>query len=308
MMFKILNKLYINNGANLTSYAFVAEIDAEITEMMNDFPWYMQQEPEELLQRLSPGFVSTLTWMRHILHSCICVQRVRMYRPFLKPLVGDAWEKCVDASTSVLSIYKSLRSPNVARFQRSQKMHVQAYQVFSAAIAMATFLLVEMPSNAEILRADIELVIDDLHSHSASVDENRGVALIIDGSKVIRRILSLYDARCRHALRDASMQDARSGNSTNTQPEEPPTALVPAIFSVFGGETSAHRYLERCAIEYIVNDPGATQGSTSTGGLSNTILEMTAWDTLIDPGQWGQWGDALWADLDSVLSMETESL
>lgn len=307
-IFKIFNKLYIDNGANLSSYAYVSEIDAEVDELLDSFPWYLQDDFETLRHQLSPNFASVVTWMRHILQSCICIQRVRMYRPFLKPLVGDAWQKCVMASTSALTVYKSLRSPNVSRFQRSQKMHVQAYQVFSAAVALSTFLLVEMPSNADIIRADIELVTDDLQSHSITVDEDRRIPLIADGRKVIRRILGLYDARCRHALKTSIAQDERSDTNDSAHSDEAPTALVPAIFSVFGGESSARRYLERCAIEYIVNDQPSEEMATSSTSLSTTILEMSAWDALIDPGQWGHWGDTLWADLDSVLSAENDTM
>ncbi|CAM1505879.1 Fc.00g115160.m01.CDS01 [Cosmosporella sp. VM-42] len=303
-IFKVLNKLYVNNGSNLTSYSFITQIDDEIDEIFDEFPWYLQDDPGNVRQMLSPSFVNVITWMRHILQSCICIQRVRMYRPFLNPVVGNAWERCVAASTSALAIYKSLRSPNIARFQRSQKMHVQAYQVFSAAVALATFLLVEMPSNANIIRSDIELVIEDLHSHSKSVDEARWIPLIADGRRVIRRILGLYDARCKRALRSSPTQDGRAGSAPTVQPDDAPTALVPAIFSVFGGESTAHRYLERCAIEYIVNDPTSVEGSAATNGISTTIMEMSAWDALIDPNQWGQWGDILWADLDSVLAQQ----
>ncbi|KAF7558024.1 hypothetical protein G7046_g5920 [Stylonectria norvegica] len=307
-LFKLLNKLYINNGAKLSSYSFISEIDAEISEIEEEYPWYLRSDPETLRRRLSPGFVNIITWMRHILHSCICIQRVRMYRPFLNPVIGDSWQRCVAASTSALSVYKSLRSPDIARFQRSQKMHVQSYQVFSAAVAMSTFLLVEIPSNSEIIRADIELVIEDLQSHSKTVEKERWVPLIADGRRVVSRILALYDARCKYNQKRGTMQGGSMVEAPHVQPSDAPTALVPAIFSVFGGESSTHRYLERCAIDYIVNDTASVEGTMPNGGPAAAALETSAWDALIDPSSWGQWGDAFWADLDSVLVPYAEAL
>ncbi|KAF7552727.1 hypothetical protein G7Z17_g4116 [Cylindrodendrum hubeiense] len=271
---------------------------------MDEFPWYLKDSPELLMSRLSPNFFTTITWMRHILHSCICVQRVRMYRPFLNPLVGDSWERCVAGSTSALAVYKALRKPNIARFQRSQKMHVQSYQIFSAAVALATFLLVEMPSNADCIRADIEIVLEDLQVHSASVDETRSVPLIADGGRIIERILSLYDARKNYVQKSTTAPEGGLGPTPPIQHDDAPTALVPAIFSVFGGESTAHRYLERCAIEYIVND--TTPGETSTSGSNATVFDLAGFDGAIDSSFWSPWGDALWADLGSVLTLETE--
>lgn len=172
-------------------------------------------------------------------------------------------------------------------------MHVQAYQIFSVAVALATLLLVEMPSNADMIRADIELVIEDLHFHNMSVEAVRRVPLISDGSRVIRRILGLYDARCKH--------------QSSTQQDEAPTSLVPAISYVFGGESSARRYLERCSIDYINGDTATTEGGNLRNSYSG-ISELAVWDALLDPVQSGQLDDGFWLDLDAYLGLNAKEV
>jgi hypothetical protein len=207
-------------------------------------------------------------------------------------------------------------------------MHVQAYQVFSAAVALATFLLVEMPSHAGVLRADIEIVLEDLNSYSCTLDKERRMPLVSDGQKVIHRILALYDARRRLQSRIS-----QAGNGTEDlhkvgQTGDTPEALVPAIYSVFGGESTARRYLERCAIDYILNEPtgNALSGAglqnhsgemldassvgeifMSTDDLSSDGTNMPLWNGLFDSSNWGQWGELLLADLDTFLVTGTES-
>lgn len=302
-IFQVWGKLYMDNGAHLSSYSFIAQIDAEVTEVTNRFPWYLKDDPETLRQRLSPGFANMILWMRHILESSIYTQRVRLYRPFLNPLVGDSWRRCVTASTSVLAVYKALRATDVARFQRSQKMHVQAYQAFAAAVALATFLLVEMPSNANTIRTDIELVAEDLMCLNRDVDDNRRIPLISEGSRIIKRILRLCDARYKNSNHSCTASNEGSGDAGAREHNEAPTALVPVISHILGGESSAQRYLERCSIDYMVNGASTAEDGTGSGGMYDVEFELAAWDALLDPSQSEQWNDAFWADLDARIGL-----
>lgn len=62
-----------------------------------------------------------------------------------------------------------------------------------------------------------------------------------------------------------------------------PTALVPGIFAVFGGESSARKYLERCAIAYAVNDDPAILNDV--GCASSAVSGSSSWETLLDAGE-----------------------
>ncbi|KAL1836995.1 hypothetical protein VTK73DRAFT_4847 [Phialemonium thermophilum] len=171
------------------------------------------------------------------------------------------------------------------------------------------------------------MVIGDLEPFAAAAGEARCVPLVADGLKVLRRILALYDAS-----RDARGDDSGSGSGStrgeqgggrttvdggrggNAAPSEggrgsghdPPTALVPAIFSVFGGETSARKYLERCTIDYIINDDQSEVGDeaqtpvggTAAAGGSSSSLDRFMWDTLLDASVWGDSWDGNWPGLE----------
>ena len=316
-IFKVLNRLYANNGAGLSSYAFISTIDAEITAITDQFPWYFQihqeeEPPSSTTPALSPRpFTPNLTsihWTHHLLHSCISVQRVRMYRPFLHHPSGDPWRRCVAAATSALAVYRRLRSRDVARFRRSQRAHVQAYQTFSTAVVLATFLLVERPPDDDAcvraIREDVDMAVADLRPFalaSAGTGDARCLPMVADGVRALNRILALYDARRSRgdSSNSSSSSGARSGGDA-------PTALVPAIFSVFGGEASARKYLERCTIEYIINEePGGGGGGGGGGSADAAVAAAVAsldgfmWEALLDPSVWGDPGDGgCWADLD----------
>ena len=172
-------------------------------------------------------------------------------------------------------------------------MRVQSYQIVSAAMVLATFLLVERPPDPHQIRADIDMVMVDLQSlvSSPSERDTRSVPLVTDGIRVVQRILTLYDSRPT-----ISGRDNRSHRTS-----DPPTSLAPAISQVFGGgEASAHNYLalERCAIDYIVNDNVAGRDTTINSSLV-AHLDGFAWGSpLIDLSS--DW-EGLLIDLDCVV-------
>lgn len=299
----------MNNGANLSSYAFVAGIDNEMMAIMEDYPWYLRSEENSPLIYISPQIKKVLLWILHSLHSCICIQRIRMFRPFIHHDFGDALHRCVAASSSALAVYKSLRNPDIARFRRSQKMHFQAYQVFAAAVTMSTLLLVEMPPNAEPIRSDIELILEDLHACNELVGDSRLIPLISDGEKVIRRILGLYDVRLKRGPKETRNH---TRGFASGQPLNAAITLVPQISSVFGGESSARRYLERCATEQSEGSTGSTERSADRATIPADMelftdpLDLSAWDEFIDLGAWSQLGEDMWTEFDSTIAMGLE--
>lgn len=183
-------------------------------------------------------------------------------------------------------------------------MHVHAYQVFSVAVALSTLLLVEMPSNPKPIRSDIELVLEDLGFHGANFDSSRWIPLISDGCRVIRRILALYDARCKKRQSgDVALGSGASGDDPSMSQDEGPTALVPAIYSVFGGEASTRRYLERCYVENRLKNPVPDHDADSRSIAS--FLEFAAWDALMDSSSAAQWNDAFWTDVADAPSTDS---
>lgn len=91
---------------------------------------------------------------------------------------------------------------------------------------------------------------------------------------------------------------------SSKEPDDAPTALVPAISSVFGGESSAYRYLERCAIDYIVT--GSAENSAGRTGSATNLGTSVGLDGLGDLAPLSQWGDAWWPDIDLILAINTD--
>ena len=234
----------------MSSYDYVQSIDAELEELIANFPWYFQTGS---CQHLLPHR-ETIVWEYHMVHSLLCMQRIRMHRPFLQQQTGTPWNICAKSAREVLSVYKILRTPDIERLRRSQKFYVQAYQIYSAAVAQAAFLLVERSFPVEIIRNDIEMVISDLSLGGLG---GVGVSTMADGKKILMTMLDMSDRRRRR------------------EPLEP-ESLVPEISAVFGGEQTTRKYLTRCDIGYVLNrDSTATSTGSDDRGHPRATDENT---------------------------------
>ncbi|KAH8821978.1 hypothetical protein F5884DRAFT_659995 [Xylogone sp. PMI_703] len=222
-MFKIFNKLYVDDGANLSSYEFVKSIDDEISTMIEDFPWYLTISNGIPATTTLPPDLDFVSWQFHILHTCICTHRIRMYRCFLQTPLEEAWNKCIKAAKDAFIVYRYIRDQAGERFTKSQKFLAQAYQIFSMGVAIAGLLIFDNSTSNVELRNDIEMAITDL---GALDTKDSTVALAVEGRKVLARMLSIYDQR---------------GATSPEEPEE----LVSGISTVFGGEQTARSYLRR---------------------------------------------------------------
>jgi hypothetical protein len=267
-LFKVFNGLYANNGSNQISFDTVASIDAKIDSILEQYPWYLQPsevsrdniylEPSKASRYVSttlPSSFDYLRWQHHITHNSVCVQRIRMYRPFLWSHFDACWHKCIASVEGAFAIYHDLRAADPHHFPKSPKLLTQSYQTFCSAISIAAFLLVERPVLPTRIQADIEVVIQDLKSLT---DNHHSLPMAVDGRKTLARILDAYHAYCRDA------------NNARSPPESPATgsssqlqSLVPEIYTIMGGRTNTKAYLDRCAIPYIV-DLALTLDATAT--------------------------------------------
>lgn len=230
-VFKVFNKLYVDDGAHVLSYDFVKSIDAEISAVIDDFPWYFKIENGVANSINLPPDLDFVSWQFHILYTCICTQRMRMYRAFLHPRVGDSWIQCVNAAEESFTVYRSIRDREGAEFTKSQKFLAQAYQIFSVAVAIAALLIVEGSVSSSSLRGEIEMAILDL---GALNTRDLTISLASEGVKVLTRMLIIHDQR---------------GASSPEESEE----LVSGISTVFGGKQSARSYLRRCNVRQLLN-------------------------------------------------------
>jgi len=227
--FTIFRKIYVDDGAYLSSYNYIQSIDTEVQQLMDNFPWYFSANSPESSRHLSS--LDRIAWQHCVLHISICMQRIRMNRPFLHARIGESWSVCAKAAQGLLAVYRSMREPDVERFRRSQKFVTQGYQVYTAAVTLAAFLLVErsFPDfSSDLMRRDVEMVISDLELRDIG-------SMVADGIKVLRKMLDMFDRR----------------ESRDQQQER--ESLIHEIASVFGGEQPTRKYLKRCDIGYVLN-------------------------------------------------------
>lgn len=230
--FQIFRKLFVNDGEYLSCYEYVRSIDQEVQQLEESFPWYFRSNEDDMKRPRS----EYMAYNHCVLHIAIYMQRIRMNRPFLHARIGESWAVCAKAAQKLLAVYRNIRELGVEKVRRSSKFFNQSYQIYTAAVTLAAFLLVErsfpdFPS--DVMRRDIEMAISDLESRDT------GMSLISEGTKILRKMLKMCD-------------DQRVGNSAQDQ-QQARESLVNEIASIFGGEQPTRKYLKRCDIAYVLN-------------------------------------------------------
>ncbi|TQB74923.1 hypothetical protein MPDQ_003954 [Monascus purpureus] len=223
--FKILRRLFKDDGAHLSSWEHVSLVDEQIQAVIDTFPCYRSLSSFTELDPIPPH-LQALQSQYHSIHSSLCTQRIRMMRPFLGSSLNKAYDVCLQATQDIMSVYKYLRSHE--SFRRNPKFYIQAYETYTSTVQLAAFLLVEPSFPPDTIRGDIEMVIADLEAGPHSIP------IIRDGKKTLERMLQIYDRRGQ-ASADCD-------------------SIAREIAPVFGGgEHSARRYLSRCDIAYLLD-------------------------------------------------------
>lgn len=242
-LFKVLNRLYANNGSDISDYDAVSPVDDEVTTIVNQYPWYLLRRADSgslaFISTTLPSSFDYLQWQHHVMHTSICVQRIRMYRPFLRTHFESCWSKCVAATEDAFAVYHDIRSSDPERFRRSSKNIVQSYQIFCSAISIAVFLLVERPILPAKLLGDVEVVIQDLKELS---EDKNSIPIAIHGRRSLIKILDAYQGYCRDARNRVNMNEAAANNVPTFH------SLVPEIYTVMGGTSSTKKYLDGSSV------------------------------------------------------------
>ena len=215
-----MNKLYADNCTHLTDYDFVKNIDSEILRIIDTFPWFFDARNSHRWIEV-PSELENIHWQSHLLHTSVCMHRIRIHRPFLHPLVGDAWNVTLAAAEDALSVYRTLRINGSQCLGKHMRSGVQMHQIFSVAVTLAILLLVEQPDpspQTNAIRESIELVISDLDV--LAVKES--IPSAAEESRIIRGILEMYD-----------------------WPDKPEAGdLITNIHTVTGGKNNIEHYLQ----------------------------------------------------------------
>lgn len=268
-IFKVLNTLYADNGIRTSCYETVESIDDEILAIMNQFPWYlMPQSPSSstFVSTTLPPYYDYLQWQHHLAHNSISVQRIRMYRPFLRTHFERCWSRCVSAAEGAFAVYNCMRVVNPVRFHASKKKLSQAYQLFCSAVSTAIFLLVERPVLPAKILGDIELVIQDMKELS---EDKNSAPIAVDGREALIKILDAYQGYCRDAnntraaLAESSPDDSQQLNT-----------VMPDLSIVMGGRNSAKDYLETCLTPRVARSETQVQLDRHIAPIPTTAVAL----------------------------------
>ncbi|KAM0249658.1 hypothetical protein ACHAQJ_008955 [Trichoderma viride] len=224
--FKLMNyHICFGNSDDARSYDAICKLDDEVVNITRSYPWFYQLDQDGRPPPLPQPLGEILTWQNHIIRTCISTQRIRMYRPFLSPRVGDSWAKCIEAAEDAMAVYRAIRTNRSVT--SLQKLLPQVYQIFSVAVTVTALLLVEDSLPIPNVRQQIRDMAEDLQ-----ILEDQGcVSLVASrGRLVLLKMLSLVDM----------------GNDGAPAPEET-DSLVSAIGFIFGGEQATRTYMQRLA-------------------------------------------------------------
>lgn len=239
-IFQLINKALVSDPSQFKSYAFIADLDRQLLQVIEELPWYFRLE-DDRKAKFFPLAYDFLTWQNHILRTCVSTHRVRMYRPFLADQNTDAFNNCIAAVEDALTVYRSIRSHKPMKLQ--QKFYAQAYQIFLVAVTLAALLLVERTiPNAAQFRVDIQTMADDLGVLEIQACP---VPVAVNGRNILLKMISLFE----------------QGDSCSPEDAE---RLVPDISIILGGERTTRAYLGRRTAEEPQSSAARDHMSTAT--------------------------------------------
>lgn len=243
LVMRILNQLYSNVDGNHPSYEEVLKTDQEIGEYVKEMPWFFRLGPDGELasglfrktDKLTPD-LDYIHFQNHILHTCVCMHRVRIHQPFLQQKNLVSWNACLSSVKHMFAVYNQLRR-NFGGVGGNYNFITQIHQAFSGAVAQGLFLLVEKPGaeDTAMLMRDVITFIEDLNMLTKSFFVT--IPILTDGINALSRIRDMID----------------KGTSV-----EKSSKVVSGVYSVFGGKKVTETYLERCTINYLVNSSSST--------------------------------------------------
>lgn len=236
LIMKILNQLYTRVDGRQASYDKVMAADQELRDYVHTMPWFFKLGPDGAfangLGDKIPKRLDCINFQANMLHTYLCMHRVRIHQPFLQQKSLPSSEICLVSVKNMFTVYNQLRQ-KFGSVTSHPNFISQAHQAFSGAVAQSMFLLVENTTKAdtELLTRDIDMFVDDLvtlvNTHSLRIP------ILTDGIKTIARIKEII-----------TNPDTAAEKSFN---------VISGVYSVFGGKAVTEKYLRRCKIDFLVN-------------------------------------------------------
>ncbi|CUM65849.1 uncharacterized protein PRCAT00003498001 [Priceomyces carsonii] len=312
-MMKILNGMFeINQLKDVTIEDYennkevlegIISIDIELCDYVSNLPWYFKLDKDG---NLPEHTTDKLKLQIHILHTCVCIHRLRLFQNYLTYNIPIAWEVCISTAKAMFIIYKKLRvffkfGDNTLELNNALREPIgntnnfnklfltQLHQTFTASVTQAMVLLMlTKKKNLAIRRIskekievalfhDISLFLGDLHylNDHGSILKSPILEQSVKGLNLLKTLYLDLNPDLMTSSIDRSDYGAISDIST-----------------VFGGKESTEKYLKKCSVDYIVNQPDEIQdvamipncyNSTYNFNFSNQFgIIITKEDKLID--------------------------
>jgi hypothetical protein len=236
-MMKVLNGIFekkhhknkqtlseINNIENPT-FKGLLEIDIELLESSKG--WYFELDKDGNIPYVND---IRIQFQHHMLHTCICIHRFRIYQNFLSDGIPIAWEVGKTAAKSLFQVYRKLRQ---VYDLRNPLFLSQIQQSFTGSIIQSMLMLLNHKLSVldkSSLYRDIDLMLNDL--------DTLGKEAFILKPEVLKESFKVLN----HLK--------KSFNKKLVELEKDQKDIVS---NVFGGRDMTDNYLKKCTVSFIID-------------------------------------------------------
>jgi hypothetical protein len=209
------------------------EIDIELCHTNKS--WFFELDKEGTLPYTLD---SRIHFQHHMLHTCICIHRFRLYQNYLQDNVPVAMEVARSTAKSLFSVYRRLRT---IYDLKNPLFLPQIHQSFTGSVIQSMMLLVKQGTSLEdktSLYADIDLMLNDLQ-------------VLSEDAFILKPEILKESFKVLNVLK-------KSINKNLVELEKDQKDIVS---NVFGGADMTESYLKKCMVSFIIdqNDQNAKE-------------------------------------------------
>lgn len=209
----------------------LVEIDIELCHTNKS--WFFEIDKEGALPHTLD---SKIHFQHHMLHTCICIHRFRLYQNYLQEGIPVALEVARTTAKSLFSVYKRLRT----MYDLKNPLFLPAiHQGFTGSIIQSMMILVGSnlsKADQTSLFGDIELLLSDLQVLSED-----GFILKPEILKESFKVLN-------------SLKKSITKNIVLLEKDQ-----KDILSNVFGGKQMTESYLNKCTVSFIIDQSDETR-------------------------------------------------
>lgn len=248
LMMKIMNGIFerkhqvsskdMHNLELINDEIFRGLLEVDIELCHTNKSWFFELDKDGTLPYT---LGSRIHFQHHMLHTCICIHRFRIYQNYLQDGIYAASEVARTTACSLFTVYRKLR---MVYDLRNPLFLPQIHQSFTGSVIQSMMLLVcrELSRVEQAsLYSDIDLMLSDLK-------------ILSDDVFILKPEILKESFKVLEALK-------KSINENLVELENDQKDIVS---NVFGGKVITESYLKKCTVSFIVdqNDKNNAQSET----------------------------------------------